>query len=259
MTDCQPASTPGQNLKQLKAVDGTAESGSNKEEDFPYIETVGALLFLANGTRPDMSAHVNNLACYNKSFGDEHVNAIKDVIRYIKGTNDFRLLLKPATKNHVNLYTDADWAGDTNNRKSVSGSTVFIDETLISWSSKKQAVVALSSMEAEYISLAYGLQDAIWTENISGELMNTSKDLNIYVDNQAAIEISKQANKHSRAKHIDIKYHFIHDKLMKQEATLNYCPTSEMIAGILTKALKKKQFQRLCYKLGLRTSAALSC
>jgi hypothetical protein len=118
---------PRQNLKQLKAVDRTAESGSNKEDDIPYFETVGALLFLANGTRPNISAHVRYLACYNKSFGNEHANAIKDIIRYIKGTKDFGLLLKPARKNHVNLYTDADWAGDTNDRKSVSGSTVSID------------------------------------------------------------------------------------------------------------------------------------
>jgi hypothetical protein len=169
------------------------------------------------------------------------------------------LLLQPAPEGKVNVFTDADWAGNIEDRKSVSGSTVFIDNTLVSWGSKKQSVVALSSMEAEYISLAYGMQDGIWVLNVAKELMNADPMLYIHIDNKSAIEISKQSNKHSRAKHIDIRYHFIRDKLAKQEAVLSYCPTHDMPADILTKCLKKKQFQRLRYMLGLRTDAAFSC
>jgi hypothetical protein len=254
----RPRTTPGNEVRALVQKDGQVSEWEAREiASFPYMEVVGCLLYLANSTRPDIATTVNYVARFGKNFRVEHINAVKDILGYLMSTKSYGLLLTGEGDMDVTVYTDADWAGSLEDRKSVSGGTVHVGRSLVAWHSKKQMVVALSSMEAEYISQSHGLQEGIWVHSFINQFMDVNPVIHVYIDNKSAIEISKYSNKHSRAKHIDIRYHFIRDKVEKGEVELHYCPTGEMLADTLTKPLKKKQFQKLRYKLGIRDGAVL--
>jgi hypothetical protein len=145
-----------------------------------------------------------------------HINAVKDILQYLKGTTSYGLLLSGKGNDQVEVYTDKDWAGCVDDRKSVSGCTLFMNKSLVAWHSKKQSVVALSSMEAEYITMSHSLQEALWLHSLIREFQQLESKI-VY---QSAIEISKNNNKHSGAKHIDIHYHFIRDCLQKEKVKL---------------------------------------
>ena len=157
-------------------------------------------------------------------------------MRYLKGTINFGILYtKQKSKNFI-AYSDADWAGDLDDRKSTSGYLFQIGGGAVSWRSKKQSSVALSTAEAEYIALASTAQEAVWLRQLTTELGSDSTEaITIFEDNQAAISMSKNPQYHGRAKHISIKYHFIREQVNDGRVMLKYCPTQDMIADMLTK------------------------
>ncbi|KAH9089385.1 hypothetical protein LEN26_019217, partial [Aphanomyces euteiches] len=182
----------------------------------------------------------------------KHQQIAKRVLRYLKGTQDYGLLYSKSDKEDftIDLYVDADYANDTSTRRSTSGFLLFLNGCLISWKSKLQIIVALSTCEAEYISMSYGLQEALWLKSLLEELQLVIKlPINVYEDNQSTIKMAENPTLQQRTKHIDVRHHFIRDLVKQRIIKINYCQTNSMLADILTKALPKPKFEEHMPKL----------
>eukprot|EP00794_Sanderia_malayensis_P004477 gene4477-biopygen3644 len=213
-----------------------------------YQSMIGSLTYAAIATRPDISYSVSMLSQYMSNPGEEHFRGIKRVLRYIRGTTDLGLELQAQDKMKISLhgYADADWAGDVSKRKSTTGYLFRIGNGTGSWKARRQSIVALSSTEAEYVSLSSAAQETIWMRNLLESIGFQQLDpTTICEDNQGAIAVAKNPGNHPKTKHISIKYHFIREAVEKNEIMLQYCPTNEMLADILTKALPKERFKEL--------------
>ena len=153
--------------------------------------------------------------------------------------------------NEINVYCDADWGSDVNDRKSTSGFAIFIGRAFIAWNSKKQNCVSLSTMEAEYVAMSEAIKEETHIKQVLDEVGIKNVITNVYCDNQAAISQVQQPKHYSRAKHIDIRYHFIRDTLSQRETKLSYVRSDNNIADILTKVLSKDKFARHKQALGV--------
>ncbi len=166
-------------------------------------------------------------------------------MRYLNGTLDLGLLYHKEESKECVGFSDADWAGDQDDRRSMSGYMFQI--------SKKQSCVALSTAEAEYMALASATQEAVWMRKLLTDLQTkTEKPTVIFEDNQSAIFMAKNPQYHGRAKHIDIKYHFIRDQIANGVINLKYCNTDDMVADMFTKGLSGEQFKKLRQLAGLK-------
>jgi Reverse transcriptase (RNA-dependent DNA polymerase)/gag-polypeptide of LTR copia-type/Integrase core domain/GAG-pre-integrase domain len=217
-----------------------------------YREAVGALLYIATTTRPDISAAMSILCRRVSKPRQRDWTAVKQVLRYLKQTIHLKLEISAHTDLNLAGYVDADWAGDISDRKSTSGYLFQLGSNLVSWSSKKQVSVALSSTEAEYVSAAQASQEVLWLRqllNDIGEL--TTQATVLFEDNQGCIKIANNDKVSSRTKHIDIKYHHLRDLTERDVIRLEYCETSKMIADMLTKPLPKQKLEDLRAMIGL--------
>ena len=143
-------------------------------------------------------------------------------------------------------YTDANWAGDVDTRRSTSGYIFKIADGVVSWRSKKQSTVAKSTTEAEYVALSQATQEAIWLRRLLSDLgCKADGPTLIKEDNQGAIQIARNPKFHNRTKHIDMTFHFIREKMASKDIKVEYCSTHDMIADIMTKALPKGRFEKL--------------
>ena len=224
-----------------------------------YQSAVGSLLYLATKTRPDISFAVGSVARYCSKPTREHWTAVKRIFRYLKGTSSLGLLYQPQSSRKLIGYSDADWGGDGYDYKSTSGFCFEIGGTLVSWRSRKQPCVALSTTEAEYIALASTGQEAVWLQELYQQLDSeqTGPTL-IYEDNQSTIAMSKNPQFHGRAKHIGIKFHFIREQVANKKVELKYCRTDEMLADMFTKGLGTMKFVKLRELIGLKDQTACS-
>ena len=178
---------------------------------------------------------------------------MKRIFRYLRGTCEYGLLYNQLGNESIIGYSDADWAGDIGDRKSTSGYVFTFGGAAVSWKAKKQACVALSTCEAEYMALANAAQEAVWIRRLLNEFKNdTNKPIKMYEDNQSTIHMSHNPRFHGRAKHIDIKYHYIREQISNKNIVLEYCKSEDMIADILTKGLGKLKFEKLRNMLGMR-------
>ena len=149
-------------------------------------------------------------------------------------------------------YSDADWAGDLDTRRSTSGYVFQIGDATINWSSKRQQTVARSTTEAEYVALSAAAQESIWLRRLLSDLgYGTTGPTTIYEDNNGAIEITKNPKFHNRTKHIDIAYHFARERVASNELEVVYCHTGEMIADVMTKGLGRIQFEKMRDMMGV--------
>ena len=250
-------------LNDANSVSTPAEPGlileKSNEQDEPFDKTlyqsaVGSLLFLSTRSRPDISYAVGRVAQFCSNPNTQHWNAVKRIMRYLKGTVSLGLMYKRVSNDNNNCvgYSDADWAGDRSDRKSTSGYCFALNGSVISWRSRKQSCVALSTSEAEYVALASAGQEAIWLKRLLNDL-NAFNDtcLTIFEDNQAALCLAKNSTDHKRSKHIDLKYHFIRDQVASGKIAVQYCPTNKMIADIFTKPLSRDRFVKLRGDLGM--------
>jgi antitoxin component of MazEF toxin-antitoxin module len=184
---------------------------------------------------------------------EEHWEAVKRILRYVQGTKNNKLVLGGVVGEAIMVgYTDADWGGNDNNRRSISGYCFLLGEGVVSWSSKKQTSVALSSTEAEYMALTQATKEAMCLKHFLGELnLHKGEALTIKVDNQSCIALAKNPEFHARTKHIDIQCHFIREKVEEGEVTLEYCPTRLMVADILTKPLPRDKHEWCTNGMGI--------
>ena len=231
MTDCKPAKTPAENTLTLRKATDT----DNIDTNFPYRQAIGSLIYLMTGTRPDISWIVSKLSQFLEKPTKSHVAAVKRVLRYIKATKSYSLTFTP-TNGTLLGFTDSDWGGDCDDRRSTTGYLFNLGGTPISWKSRKQPTVALSSSEAEYMAIAEGTKEALYLRQLCSSLgMPQSNPTIIHVDNQSAIALTKDtASKHSRTKHIDIRFHFV-----RQQTAISYVhvDTKSNLADLLTKPL----------------------
>lgn len=255
MQDCKPVRTPQDpGLKLTKAM---CEGGCKHEDtmkNVPYRSAVGALMYLMVGTRPDLAAAVGTLSQFAADPCPTHWQALKRVLRYLQATPTYGLQFSASNDGRLVGYSDADWAGDIESRRSTSGYVFMLNGGCISWRSKKQRTVALSSTEAEYMALSEAIQEAVWLKAFLCELGEVASDqaLTVYEDNQGAIALAKNPEFHKRTKHIDIRYHFVREKVEDGQVCLQYCPTQDMLADIMTKPIPTVQFDVLRTKLGVQ-------
>ena len=252
MADCKPVTTP---LEQGKKYEQQPD-GSEAVQAEEYQAIIGCLTYAAVATRPDLSAAVGVLSQFMSNPGPEHWIGVKRILRYVKGTIDYGLKFNALNANNIELqgYLDTDWEGDITSRKSTSGCSFQLIGGIISWRSKRQNIVALSSTEAEYIALTLASQEAIWLRRLLSSIgFKQSTATALHEDNQRALELSRNPIHHARTKHIDIRYHFIREAVESKEVELMYCPTNLMIADIFTKGLAKQRFNELREQLGFES------
>ncbi|KAK2378545.1 putative mitochondrial protein [Trifolium repens] len=225
------------------------ESGISVDQS-QYRSMIGSLLYLT-ASRPDITFAVGVCARYQADPKVSHLAQVKRILKYVNGTCNYGILYSHSDCCKLIGYCDADWAGSADDRKSTSGGCFFLGNNLISWFSKKQNSVALSTAEAEYIAAGSSCSQMMWMKQMLQE-HNVEQDvLTLYCDNLSAINISKNPIQHSRTKHIDIRHHFIRDLVEDNVITLEHVDTEEQIADIFTKALDLKKFEKLRGMLGI--------
>ena len=249
-------------MEESNAVSTPIQLGSNlvkavEEDDMfdqeIYQSAVGSLLYLSTRTRPDISYAVSSVARFTSKPTKQHWTAVKRIFRYLNGTISLGLLYSKDKEKECTGYSDADWAGDVNDRKSTSGYVFKLSGAAISWRSKKQSCVALSTAEAEYIALASATQESVWLQELLSSMKETIvKPATIFEDNKSAICLAKNPQYHGRAKHIDIKHHFIRQRVQDGDIKLEFCKSEDMIADMLTKGLSSYQFAKLREMAGLK-------
>lgn len=180
-----------------------------------------------------------------------HINQVKRILKYVNGTCEYGMLYSHESGAVLSGYCDADWAGSADDRKSTLGRCFFLGNDLISWFSKKQNCVSLSTSEAEYIAARSSCSKLVWMKQMLTEYNVTQHVMTLYCDNLSAINISKNPIQHSRTKHIDIRYHFIRDLVEDKVVALEHVATENQLADIFTKALDANQFKILRGKLGI--------
>ncbi|XP_043461176.1 secreted RxLR effector protein 161-like [Leptopilina heterotoma] len=247
MEQAKEAPTPiDPSTKISKDMSPKTEDERNDMRQKPYRELIGGLIYLANATRPDIAFAASALSRFCSDPGIEHWIIAKRVLRYLKATSHFGISY---IKNQENLqaYTDSDWAGDIDDRKSCSGNVLILSGGPISWKSKKQASVALSTMEAEYLALSEISREVIYVKRLlsdMGFVQRAKSPIKVFCDNQSAIELSKNCVFHKRSKHIDIRFHFTRELVENKEIKISYIRTDMMLADVLTKPLTKCKHYR---------------
>lgn len=240
MTDCKPVSTPSDPSQKLsKEMSPKTDDEQKLMENVPYQKLIGALLYLVQGTRPDIAFSVGDASRYNSNFGPAHWTAAKRILRYLKGTSGLRLKYHSGSVPNLTGYSDADWAADLDKRRSCTGYVFLLQNGAISWGSRRQPTVALSTTEAEYMALSAAIQEASWLQEFANELgdLIPNKMVVISCDNQSAIHLASNDAYKARSKHIDIRHHFIREKVENSNIKLEYIPTDHMVADNLTKAV----------------------
>jgi hypothetical protein len=210
--------------------------------------------WVAKGTRFDVSYTLNQLSRHCNEPTIRHWNALIRVLRYLKGTKDYKLWfgVQGAYGPKLQGFCDADYAGDIDNRASCSGGLWLLNNGVVVWSSIKQRSIALSTGESEYIAAAEAAKTGQWLRGLLSELQRTEYlgehlSVPIYSDNTACIALAKDPVAHSRTKHIEVRYHYIRQLVAYGKTTLAYLPTEKMLADILTKPLANIAFRR-CIK-----------
>lgn len=250
--DLKPVSMPmDPNVLLLKMQCPESAAEVARMRRVPYREAVGSLMYAAMGTRPDIVFAVSTLAQYNDNPGMPHWDAVKRVFRYLLGTKTLSLTYGGARR-ELEGFVNADSATQEH-RRAISGYTFLVDGGAVSWASKKQELVTLSTAEAEYVATTHAAKEAVWLRRLIGEVFAPLTDPTpLYNDNQAAIALTKDGSYHARTKHIDVRYHFIRYSIDAGSIRLLYCPTGDMTADILsTKALPSVKVKHFASVLGL--------
>src|SRR6266851_3612268 len=185
------------------------------------------------GTRPNLGYTIMALSCHTTNPSPDHQRALEHIFRYLQATSDQQLIFRWGTLGGSTLfgYADVDWASNINDCKSTSGYMFKLAGAAVSWSSKKQTTVTLSSTEVEYISGAHATKEAVWLRQLLSKLgLDTLSPTVLHIDNQSAIAIAKNPKFHNRTKHINICYHFLRQVIEDGTVELQYTPTGDQVA-----------------------------
>jgi transposase InsO family protein len=229
----------------------------------PYRSLVGSLMYVASGSRPDIMFAVSKLSRYLDCYRETHWQAAIRVVRYLKGTRDLALHLGGSTITPTLMgYSDSDYANDSgaDGRKSVSGHCFTLGSGVVSWSSKKQKTIADSTCAAEYMAASDAGRELVWLRTLLRELgFNPTTATPLLCDNTAAVVLCEDQAFHNRVKHLDVKYHWIRERVENGELIVKQIPTSGNVADVLTKALPGPRFYTLRSCLGVRQRETNVC
>jgi hypothetical protein len=269
MSTCHPTSTPMivRSLESDKDQFGPRREGETVlSSDYPYLSAIGALMYLANTSRPDISFPVNLLARYSQAPTMRHWKGIHQILRYLKGTMDMGLYFKKSNNSSHSLigYADAGYLSDPHTGKSQTGYVFLYNGTAISWRSTKQTLTATSSNHSEIIALHEASRECIWLRSLINHILGASgyeqitKPTPLFEDNAACIEQIKSGFiKGDRTKHIAPKFFFT-SELQGIDIDVTQVQSSENIADIFTKSLGKNKYWNSVPKLGLRSHSDLT-
>jgi histone deacetylase 1/2 len=248
MEDAKPRTTPMSVHTKLTKDDGTPLD----VHKFPYSSLVGALLFLASTTRPDIAFTVSALSRYMATPTIGHWETAKRVLRYLSSTATTGLFFEKCSSFDFKAFCDADYAADVSTRRSTTGFIFLLNGTAISWSSKLQKTVALSTSEAEYMAAAAAIKEALWLKTLFTDLsVPLTGPFNLYVDNQAALKILRNPVTTPRSKHIDVLYHFARERVMSGDIAVSYVESAHNLADVFTKPLPPVKHTACCTGFGM--------
>ena len=183
------------------------------------------------------------------TMGDWH--KVDRILRYLKGSPGRGICMKNNQSSEIVGYCDADWAGDSKDRRSTTGYCMFVGGNLVAWKSKKQSVVSRSSSEAEYRAMAAATSEVVWLKALVGELgFPTSSPIKLFCDNQSAIYIASNLVFHERTKHIEVDCHFIRQKVQDQTIVTPHIRSQDQLADIFTKNTPVRLMEDILIKLG---------
>jgi hypothetical protein len=246
LTDANPSKTPLEPKLTLPKLEGAS--------DTEYRSVVGALMYAMVGTRPDIAVAVGAVSRHLECPGAEHWTALKRIGRYLAGSTGLSLQYKASGKRKpvLTCYVDSDWASDDSDRRSTTGYLLCLASAPVSWASRKQPTVALSSTEAEYMAASAAIQEVVWARALLHQLgFPQDGPTTVFEDNQGCIALSRNPVNHTRTKHIDVRHHFVREKVQDGQVSLVYLPTADMTADLLTKGLHPPQFHRLVKLMGM--------
>jgi histone deacetylase 1/2 len=250
MLECKPINTPMMSSCKL------SKTGSDNVTDATLYRSVVGSLQYATITRPEISFAVNKVCQFMSAPLESHWSAVKRILRYLKGTITGGLKIFPTDIHQplsLRVFCDADWASDPDDRRSTSGAAIFFGPNLISWWSRKQQVVARSSTEAEYRSLAQATADVLWVQTILTELTVPYFPPRIYCDNQSVVLLAHNPILHSRTKHMEIDLFFVREKVLAKQVSVVHIPGTDQLADILTKPISTDKFLFIRNKLNVST------
>jgi len=226
---------------------GTPDNTS--ETTNPFAQLVGCMMYVMLGTRPDLAFTIGYLSQYLAHPTEHCWNMARRALHYLAFTKHFKLTYHD-DDNIISGYADSDWASQADS-KSVSGYVFMMNGAAISWKSKKQTIIALSTAEAEYVSACTAAKEAVWLRNFAVELIGSHTAITLYEDNQSCIALAKDPKDHDRTKHIKLRYHYLRQVVNDNEVKLEWIPTSEMVADALTKPLAGSPYKYLVAKMGI--------
>jgi hypothetical protein len=228
MSNCNPCSTPVDTQAKLSS------NGDPVSNPTDYHSLVGALQYLTF-TRPDITYAVQQVCLHMHDPREPHLHAVKRVLRYLSGTLDYSLQVLRSSPTSLTAYTDADWAGCPDTRKSTSGYGIFLGDNLVSWSSKRQKIVSRLSAEAEYRAVANVVAEMCWLRQLLSELCHPLQRATVvYCDNISDVYLSTNLVQHQRTKHVEIDLHFVRERVALGDVRVLYVPTSSQYADIFT-------------------------
>lgn len=274
MQNSKPISTPMEikhGLSQQQCPSTQLERESMRS--IPYLSAVGGIMYAMTSTRPDLAFAASVLSRFGSNPGPQHWRAAKRVLQYLNHTSDYSITYhgRPASNSSsstrqtiqasITGYCDSDWASNTDTRKSVAGYVFVLAGGAVSWSSKSQSTIALSTVEAEYMSYSMASRETMWWRQFLNQLYYrtppnqlTSTSLAptvIYADNQGAIALAHNPEFHQRTKHISITWHYIRELVANKQIELQYLQTTDMVADFLTKSLPQITLRKCCTAVGL--------
>ena len=245
MLGCEPIKSPIEKNHGLEECPD--QTPVNKER---YQRLVGRLIYLSH-TRPDIAYAVSVVSRFMHNPSKQHMDAVVRILRYLKSAPGKGLLFSKHGNTDILGYSYSDWAGK-GDRRSTSGYLTFVGGNLVTWKSKKQKVVSLSSAEAEYRAMVKGICELLWLKRLMGELgFSSEKPMKLFCDNQSAIKIAENPVQHDRTKHVEIDRNFIYEKLENKEIEVPYVSTKGQLADMLTKAQTNSAFSNSLVKLGI--------
>jgi Reverse transcriptase (RNA-dependent DNA polymerase)/gag-polypeptide of LTR copia-type len=249
MQSCKPCSTPMATSPPLSKLDSPFFTDTHL-----YRSVVGALQY-ATITRPDISFAVNKVSQFMQQPTIAHWTATKRILRYLCGTISYGLSFRASHSLTIDAYSDADWAGSVDDRRSTSGYCIFLGNNLVSWSAKKQPTVSRSSTEAEYRSLALTCAELLWLQYLLIELrVPLAAPPVLWCDNIGATFLASNPMFHSRTKHVEIDFHFVREKVVAHEILVRFLCSQDQLADSMTKPLPTTRFQFLRTKLQVTES-----
>ena len=256
MQDCNGTTIPlDPNLKLSRGDEPKSIEEGDAMSLVPYRQAIGSIMYAMVSTRPDLGVAIGRLSQFMQNPGLAHWTAVKRVLRYLKHSLSAKLHYQCVEDGGTLYgYCDSDWGGDVDSRRSTSGYAFMLAGGCISWCSKKQATVALSSTEAEYMAATQAAKEATWLRTFLKELgfeqIGASK---IFSDSQGSIALIKNPVFHARTKHIDIRYHFLREKVEAGILEFSFCSTNDQVADILTKPLARGKYEVCRDCLGITT------